>query len=272
MKYGNWRFISSGYADAYTNMAIDEAIMTAYQNGLVPPTLRLYQWNPPGVSIGYFQKIEDAVNIEACKSLRVDAVRRLTGGRAVLHEHELTYSVVIGEDYPGMPQSVVESYKFICMGIMEGLKVLGVDIALKSGKSKAPLLNSAACFDSASMYEVLWQGKKLVGSAQIRKNGVILQHGSVLMDIDIEKQVKVLNSKNKFELNLKHVFENRVTTLKKGTGRQLKVTEIEQAIFNGFEQAFGIAGKPDELINRELDRVNSNLLSKYKSYEWINMK
>lgn len=272
MKHSNWRFIGSGYADAYTNMAIDEAIMTAHQEKLVPPTLRLYRWNPPGVSIGYFQRIDDAVNIDACKSLGVDIVRRLTGGRAVLHEHELTYSVVIAEDYPGMPQSVVESFKFICIGIMKGLKVLGVDIDLKSGKSRAPLLNSAACFDSASMYEVLWQGKKLVGSAQVRKNGVILQHGSILIDIDVQKQINVINSNNKLKLNLKHVFENRVTTLKECTGRQLKVTEIEQAIFNGFEQAFEIVGEPGELISRESDLINSNFLSKYKSIEWINLK
>jgi lipoate-protein ligase A len=258
-----WRFINSGDLDAYTNMAVDEAIMTAFQNGLVPPTLRLYGWNPPAVSIGHFQKIDEAVNLEECRARGIDVVRRLTGGRAVLHEHEITYSVIIGEDYTDMPQSVVESYKFISRGIVEGLKLLGADVSMESGKKK-DILNSAACFDAASMYEILYEGKKLVGSAQVRKNGVVLQHGSILLEFDEEKLASILRFKSEqIKEKTEAALKNNVVTLSKIMGCEEKPEKICESVKLGFEKVFK-SKFIKEKLSLEEDMMIEELAAKYR--------
>lgn len=271
MKYSNWRFIRTGYADAYTNMALDEAIMTACLQKLVPPTLRLYGWKPAAVSIGYFQKLHNAVNIQTCSRLGINVVRRLTGGRAVLHQHEVTYSVIIREDYPQMPRTVVDSYRFISKGIIEGLRFLGAEVTMESGRDKARGLDSSACFDSASMYEVLFEGRKVVGSAQVRKDGVILQHGSILIEVDINKQAAVMSKSPVMEEKLEGIFRNKVTTLKKILGRQLEFAEIEEAIFKGFEKAFDMRGILGELTDME-KALKSELIPTYSSQEWLGIR
>ena len=259
----DWRFINSGYSDAYTNMVIDEAIMTVFQSGAVPPTLRLYGWNPAAVSIGHFQKIDEAVNLKECKARGIDVVRRLTGGRAVLHEHEVTYSVIIGEDYPSMPKSVVESYKFISRGIIEGLKLLGADVAMESGKKK-DIVNSAACFDSASMYEILYDGKKLVGSAQVRKNGVILQHGSILLNFDGEKLASILRFKSEnARCKAEAVLKTNVVTLKEILGVPIEMKKIKEPLMLGFQKMFWINLVEQGLIQEESVLV-AELIAKYK--------
>ncbi len=266
-----WRFIDFEYADCFTNMAVDEATAAAFGNRLVPPTLRLYGWRPPAVSIGYFQKLGNSVDVEMCKSLGIDVVRRPTGGRAVLHEHEVTYSVVVGEDYPGMPKSITESYRFICMGIIEGLRLLGADVGLQSARYKEGIGSSSACFDAASMYEVLHEGKKLVGSAQVRKNGVILQHGSILVDIDIRKNISVFTGRKKIRPELDNIFRNRVVTLKQILGKDVEYSNVSDSVFKGFENAFGIKGTFEKLSNFEKDYVG-RLTDKYKSLEWTNLR
>ncbi len=266
-----WRFIDFEYADGFTNMAVDEAIAAAFGNRLIPPTLRLYGWRPPAVSIGYFQKLGNSVDVEMCKSLGIDVVRRLTGGRAVLHEHEVTYSVVVGEDYPGMPKSITESYRFICMGVINGLRRLGADVGLQSTKDKEGRENSPACFDAASMYEVLHEGKKLVGSAQVRKNGVILQHGSILVDIDIGKNIRVLTGRKESRPELDNIFRSRVVTLRQIVQADIQYSNISDSIFQGFENAFRINGTLGNLSTFEQDFVDS-LVDKYKSSEWTNLR
>lgn len=256
-----WRFINSGPADAFTNMATDEAIMIAYQRGLVPPTLRIYQWNPPAVSVGYFQKTGETVDVKMCKTLGIDVVKRLTGGRAVLHEHEITYSVIIGENYPGMPGSIVESYKFICKGVIEGFRLLGIEVSMETRKNKSSIINSSACFDSPSMYEILYEGKKLVGSAQVRKNGVILQHGSILMDFDIEKMINVLIFKfENLKEKVKNALINNTTTVRKILGAEICQDEMITSIKKGFESAFGVKMIEKELIVEEKELIKELFL------------
>lgn len=259
-----WRFINSGTADGCTNMAVDEAIMNCYSKEESKPTLRIYGWNPPAVSLGYFQKIDKAVNIDACKELGIDVVRRLTGGRAVLHEHEITYLIVIGEDYPGMPESVVQSYRFLCRGLIEGLRLAGADVSMESGKKNLRETATQACFDSPSTYEIVCNGKKLVGSAQARKNGVILQHGSILLKLDLEKQIKVLDSKLKSD-RLKEIFKSKVITISDIIKEDINHDKLINNIQTGFEKTFNI-----EFINEGLTRDENIMLQelkyKYKVY------
>ncbi|MGE5328463.1 MAG: biotin/lipoate A/B protein ligase family protein [Deltaproteobacteria bacterium] len=266
-----WRFINSGLADCYTNMAVDEAIMQCYSYAGKKPTLRIYGWNPPAVSLGYFQNIERALNVEACKELKIDIVRRLTGGRAVLHQHEITYSIIIGEDYPGIPQSVVESYKFLCRGLIEGLKLAGANVSMESGRKNLRETSTQACFDSPSIYEIVCEGKKLVGSAQVRKNGVILQHGSILLDIDIDKNIAIMGRNKKEKQLLKQILENKTATLRQILGESRDFTDIPDLIFRGYCEALGIKGQLDNLLPDE-ELMCNELIKKFSSEAWILLK
>src|SRR4030042_4393319 len=144
MKDG-WRFIDTGINNGFTNMAIDEAILDAHLRGLVPPTLRLYRWSPSALSIGYFQRLDEDVYQEKCSELGIDVVRRLTGGRAVLHQNELTYSIIASEKY-GLPKSVEQSYKLLSKGLIAAYRILGLEVCFIPYERG---ISSAACFTSA---------------------------------------------------------------------------------------------------------------------------
>ncbi len=171
------------------NMAVDEAILLAHAAGKVPPTLRFYRWDPPAVSLGYFQDYATEVDPAACRQAGIEIVRRATGGRAVLHDREVTYSVIVSmEMFPG---TVVETYRRLAAGLVLGLRELGVDATLapeRTGPGAAPDARrpGGACFEVPSSYEIVAGGKKVVGSAQVRRHGVILQHGSILLELRAE--------------------------------------------------------------------------------------
>ena len=168
-------------------MAIDEAIAVAHGRGEVPPTLRFYGWNPPAVSIGYFQSMLEEVDLDAVRAGGYGYVRRPTGGRLIFHHMELTYSVVIREEL--LPGGVVETYREISQGLLAGMAELGAPAELSGGdrdpRRADPDGFHTACFDTASAYELQIGGRKVAGSAQTRRDGVILQHGSILLDIDV---------------------------------------------------------------------------------------
>ncbi|MDF2929271.1 MAG: biotin/lipoate protein ligase [Anaerospora sp.] len=181
---GKWRVIFDKARHGAANMAIDEAIVEAHSAGLVPPTLRFYTWQPAALSIGYFQKIREEVQLEACRSQGIDLVRRITGGRAVLHDQELTYSAVVREDIPVLPPTLLGSYRYLSQGLLAGLNKQGVaaEMTLPGAAfgQSSRLPKNGACFDAPSFYEITVDRKKLIGSAQVRKNGTLLQHGSIL--------------------------------------------------------------------------------------------
>jgi len=192
-----WRLLNTGPADGAANMAIDEAILTAVAEGKSPPTLRFFAWEPPCLSIGYSQAADD-VDITKCQQAGVNVVRRPTGGRAILHTDELTCSIVASQGEPRVAGGVVESYRRLSAGLVRGLRFLGVDVAqAEAGHGTvAPIGQdadvSAACFDAPSAYEVTAGGKKLVGSAQVRRRGAVLQHGSLLLQGDITRICRYL--------------------------------------------------------------------------------
>ncbi len=162
-------------------MAIDQALASAVRDG-APPTLRLYRWSPPCLSLGRNQPARGRYRLETLRSRGIDVVRRPTGGRAVLHDRELTYSVAVREGMLGSPR---ESYAVVNRALVAGIRRLGVDAALQpaaSGRAPAPSL--APCFADPAAGEVVVGGRKLVGSAQRRERGVLLQHGSLLLEGD----------------------------------------------------------------------------------------
>jgi lipoate-protein ligase A len=254
-------------------MALDEAILVAHSEGLVPPTVRFYGWNPAALSIGYFQKVSE-VDFPALRSKGIGFVRRPTGGRAVLHDREVTYSIVVSESHPRMPSSVNESYRVLSMGLVEGFRNLGlradmVSLAAEEEKEKYMSLGSAACFDSPSWYELVVEGRKITGSAQTRQRGVILQHGSILLDLDEDLLFSVLYfSSDRLRERLKASFRKKAVSIKQLSGREISFEEAEHAFRAGFETGLGVQLVPGELTDRELQLAEHLVATKYGTAEW----
>ncbi len=236
-----WRYIDSGTNIGAYNMAMDEELLARAQAGEAMPVLRLYTWSPPAVSLGRFQDIETAVNVDACRRLGFDIVRRITGGRAVLHRHELTYSVVARTDNPLFPSSVLGTYKVIAACLLAGIRNLGIAAEMVSHPSRHAALirkatRDAACFSSPSWYEILAHGKKIVGNAQRRVSGAFLQHGSILMDYDPLLEAEVIPG---------GCSENMVTCVKNELAREVPPDEVKSALLKGFPETLGIKFKPE---------------------------
>ncbi len=250
------------------NMAVDEAIMLAVAGGQVPPTIRFYRWSPPAISLGYFQSLEKEVDIVACEKAGVDVVRRLTGGRAVLHQDELTYSLVAPENNEKVAGSILESYLSISRGLVRGLNALGVEAELAEGKKHAEF-GSAACFDAPSWYEMAVDGKKLVGSAQTRRNRCILQHGSLLVRVDADLLFSILNFSNeKVRERGKAVFLTKATYLEEILGYSPSFALLCDGLKKGFESAMEINLSEQRLSAEELAAARELSIKKYGTREW----
>ena len=172
-------------------MALDEELLDAVAAGTSPPTLRFYGWSPPCLSLGYFQPAE-LVDLEACGRFHVDLVRRPTGGRAILHDRELTYSLSLPLAALGEEQGVVASYRRLSLALVAGLRQAGYPVQAQPQAVDHRREPSPACFDRPAQHEVLLGGRKVVGSAQVRRGGALLQHGSVLFAPQVEETVRLL--------------------------------------------------------------------------------
>jgi len=281
MKLVEWRLIKDSYHNGFINMAIDEAIMIAHREGLVPPTIRFYQWSPPAVSLGYFQDLKKEINIKVCQDLGIDIVRRPTGGKAVLHDQELTYSFIIKENDPLVNDSILETYKKISGGMIRGLSYLGIKAELvplrgklenhllgRSDKARIHHLDfKSICFSVPSQYEVQVEGKKMVGSAQVRKGGVVLQHGSLLIKLEKDKLFSVFNFPSvQIREKLKSKF--KATSLEEILKRKIDFSELSNILPRGFEEEFGVRLVESKLTEPE-EKISKVLLeNKYSTYEW----
>ena len=248
-----WRLIDMRIEDAPTQMAIDEAVAMARIKHGTPNTIRLYRWNPSAVSIGYFQSIEKEVNLEACKEYGVDVIRRITGGGAVYHDYngEITYSLVAPEDDPKIPRDILASYQLICGAIVNGLKGMGIDSEFKP------------------VNDIVAGGKKISGNAQTRRHGVVLQHGTILVDSDIRRMFQVLRvSEAKISDKLIQAVEERVTNLRRYLNRTVTFKESRDALIKGFEDTLDITLVPGELTEPE-EQLVKELHNKYSSHEWV---
>jgi lipoate-protein ligase A len=175
-----WRLLRDGPCDAHYNMALDAAICDAVAAGESPPTLRLYRWDRPSVSIGKFQDPWRGIDPEFCAAHAIPVVRRPTGGRAILHTDDVTYSVSVRTDGIEHGGSVVRSYQWISRGLIAGLKLLAVDAEMGRGNdSRVERARSADCFRSATSSDLVAGGRKVIGSAQCRRRGAILQQGTI---------------------------------------------------------------------------------------------
>jgi len=256
------------------NMAIDEAILTIHSQRGTPPTLRFYTWDPATLSIGYFQKAQQEVIMEKVEEYGLGFVRRPTGGRAVLHDQELTYSVVVSENYPGMPSQVNEAYRVISNGLLKGFHQLGlqaemVSLASEEEKEKYASMGSAACFDSPSWYELVVEGKKVAGSAQTRQRGTILQHGSILLDMDVDKLFNLLHfSSDRLRQRMKDSFLNKAVAINHVSDRKVSLSEATEAFFKGFEEGLSIELVPGTLTKEEEELAEQLVQERYGKHEW----
>lgn len=278
-----WRLIRSGHLSGAMNMAIDEAIMHSVAQG-GQPTLRFYGWEPPAISIGYFQDAEKEVDFAACKSVGVDVVRRPTGGRAVLHDVEVTYSLAICEENPIIPKGITESYRKISEGMVLGLRRLGLDTQVTASprtrsvaRSSSPARPSpaargalsGACFDAPSWYEVTAGGKKIVGSAQVRRMGVLLQHGSILLDLDAAKLFTCLRfASDEERRRAMEQFLEKATSVWAALGRPVSFLETSEAVLWGLSEALGVEIREGELTPAENEMAERLAKAKYSRLDW----
>jgi lipoate---protein ligase len=245
------RLVSSGALPGALNMGTDEAVLTTVAEGASPPTLRLYRWTPPCITIGYFQSMEAEVDLAACKAARVDAVRRLTGGGAVYHDQEITYSLVVPLGHPLAPSDVLESYRLVCAGIVAGLGLLGA-------KAEFVPINDIAI-----------KGKKVSGNAQTRRKGCLLQHGTVLLGLDSARMFSLLRVPAEKLQGRSHAqAEGRVTSLNSVLGRPVEFDEAARALSEGCARAWKAELVPDRLSPAELSAAEEFSRSRFTTREW----
>jgi lipoate-protein ligase A len=232
-----WRYLDTGPASGEDNMAMDEKLLAEAVKGCAVPVLRFYTWNPPAVSLGRFQEVASSVNAEACRKHGIDIIRRITGGRAVLHRHELTYSVISPTDNGLFPNDVLGTYKVLAAGLLAGLIRLGVpaEMVVHSGKYEGMVKRDPkepACFSSPSWYEILVHGRKIVGNAQRRLAGAFLQHGSILIDYDPLLEAEVIPGGG---------LQAAVTCIRRELGRDIGLDMVKSAFRTGFSEALGVS-------------------------------
>ena len=264
-----WRLLDTGESDGITNMAVDEAIMYAVREKKSPPTLRFYGWSPPCVSIGYLQSI-DEIDLEICREKGYSLVRRLTGGRAVLHIDELTYSVIASQEEAQVAGDILTSYRRLSLGLVKSLQILGCNVT-QSDCYKSHKQGSSACFEIPSHYEVKSYGRKLIGSAQVRRNGVILQHGAIPLKGDISRLTDVLTISESDKDNLREKLLKRAIALDESIGRDATYDEVVKVIVKGFEQALNLNFETGTLSDYEKVEA-AKLKIKYLDDKWTHRK
>jgi lipoate-protein ligase A len=258
-----WRLLKLESFHPFMNMAIDEAILRSRIAGSVPDTLRFYRWNPSAVSIGRFQKIENEVNLENCRRLGVEVVRRISGGGAVYHdaEGEVTYSVVAKTENLGA-KDVGEVYSKVYVAVSHALRLMGMIADYNEG-------------DSKNCPNLTVNGKKISGSAQANKSGVVLQHGTLLLNVDLPTMFNLLRVPWASScMQVVNVAKNKITSVQNELGHAVKPETVANAMAHGFSVALGVQVVENvqtvegELTPAERELAEKLCREKYATDEW----
>lgn len=242
-----WRILPLTQNSAAINMAIDEAVSEAVASGASPSTIRFYTWNPSAVSIGYFQSLHQEVDLEVAKKDGIDIVRRRTGGGAVYHDAkgEITYSVIAPDTL--FPNDIIKSYHEICGWIIRSLALLGIEASFHP------------------INDILVGGRKISGNAQTRRGGVLLQHGTILYDLDLDTMFSVLRV-GKEKLSDKQIQDVRQRVTRLLDHGQFSKEQLYDSLHQGFtegkEWEFGTLTMQEERHAVEL------VEEKYGRMEW----
>ncbi len=261
----SYRFVNTGIQDAALNMALDEAILVHHIRGEVPPTLRVFRWSQPSISLGRFQSSEREIESERCQQQGVALVRRPTGGRAVYHRDEFTYSIVIGKR-EGVPSGVVAAYAYLAQGLLAALKELGVQAELSDERvSKHP---SAACFASSTQADLTSSGFKLVGSAQVWKDESLLQQGSLPLDDRAAEFFELLRYANGEARAEALALYCEKTTPLHTFAPDAGWDDVAQAFKSGFSMALKETFVDGELSVSEWELAQQLVAEKYSKLVW----
>ena len=267
-----WSFIDTGATRGAYNMALDEVLLDECAHRGGGPYLRFFGWSPPTVTIGFGQKIARELDVEKCRRMGVDIVRRPTGGRAVLHWGELTYSVICATAADEVGRDVGEVYHAIGCCLVRGLRILGVKAVLERAGARRtdrqPADTSRPCFSSISRWEVKCGGRKLIGSAQRRLKGAVLQHGSLLLDPRHERLLELMpdgdgSAREAFLSELQLGSTHLSACLESWSPAELKV-----AMLDGFSEVLAAEIDEIDLSADQSERVSALQLAKYDDPTW----
>jgi lipoate-protein ligase A len=261
-----WRLLDFQNRDIFENMAIDEAIFHETIKNKKSPTIRFYSSHPAAVSVGYFQDMRKEVNIEKCHSDGVDIARRITGGKAVFHRNEITYCIVAGDQEKIFPSDISETYKVISKCLARCLAYLGIraDLA-EGGRVEAGEELKSCCFSVPSKNELLVEGRKICGSAQVRRRGGFLQHGSLLLAFDpVETASLLLPARTPEQLKK---LREAVTAVNEELVSPVDVQIICSQLKKGFAAELGIEIVSETMTPAE-ETLKNELMKKYIDVNW----
>ncbi len=251
-----WRYLPLSSNNAAWNMAIDEAIMQARIAEKVPNTLRLYRWQPSAVSVGRNQNPDAEVYLETAKQLGVDVVRRISGGGAVYHdfEGEVTYSVFAKTCDLGTAD-VTTVYTKIYDALKDALRLLGIGADYSGG-------------DAKNCPNLTVKGKKISGSSQTISRGVVLQHGTLLRSVDLQRMFELLQFRGASCSQATEVGKRKITSVQDELGHKVNPDTIANALAQGFRAMLKIQLEPGELTPAEQETANKLYKQKYATKEW----
>lgn len=248
-----WRLLITDPAPGSWNMAVDEAIARCAADGISPTTLRFYQWQPGAVSLGRHQPVAD-IDRAQVERRGYGLVRRPTGGRAILHIDELTYSIAGQAEDESLQGAVLDSYNRLSEGLMLGLQRLGLEATKAPATNRAGLDVSPVCFEVPSAYELVVGQHKIMGSAQSRRGGYVLQHGSLPLHGDITRLVDVLVAPDEAaRASMRQMLRERAATVETLLGRRVTFWEAATVLIDGLNSALGVDLEQGELSPEELD-------------------
>ncbi len=268
-----WRFLNTCFGNAFFNMAVDEAVVHAIERGIARPTIRVFGWDPPAVSLGYAQRVGRELDLDLCHKMGVDVVRRPSGGRAVLHWNELTYSVLCRANDPLLAGNIQESYRKISTCLVAGLQRLGVDAQLETRRSAAPSPRTkgvtSPCFSSTAQHEITLLGRKLAGSAQRRIGPMLLQHGSLLIGPQHKQIVDLMPSNHeKLRARFRKELNQQTICLEEGLGQPVSFKSVAEALHVGFRETLDIEIEEMTLSADEEAGVQQLVQEKYGTDAW----
>ena len=254
---GAWRLLKLETHNAFMNMAIDEAVLRARMAERVPDTLRFYRWKPSAVSVGKFQKVENEVYLDNCRRLDVGVVRRISGGGTVYHdaEDEVTYSV-IAKTGDLAATDIAAVYARVYAGITDALRILGITADFNEGNAK-------------NCPNLAVRGRKISGSSQAHKSGIALQHGTVLLSVNLERMFTLLRVPwAKTCTEVVNVAKRKITSVEEELGHKVSAETVQNALSVGFKNAFCIQTIEAELTPFERELAEELCIRKYASDAW----
>jgi lipoate-protein ligase A len=264
----SWRLLVTPPARGAWNMALDEAILEACGRGDAPATLRLYAWEPACLSLGYAQPVED-VDLGRLQARGWDLVRRPTGGRAVLHTDEITYSVIASPGEARTSGTVLEAYNRIAAALVETLRLLDLPVEIQERPQAGNNNSNPVCFEVPSTYEITVGGKKLVGSAQARRKDGVLQHGSLPLTGDLTRILQVLVfPEESARLAAAGRLLEKATTVETVLGRVIAWETAAEAFMSAFRSRLNLDLLPSPATQAELDRAEALVRQKYAHPDW----